>query len=348
MKSEFPQQYPVGLKDSTKKRVLSIGTPRFALGLLEKLKEKYIFDFIVPDQHSRDETIRKIHKAAERNTYDACFWVFENAPISPFTKEMLGPLIPSCRLFITGAAGYDDLDIEWMAANGAYAANAQNASTEGTAIMNLFLLLSVLRGSREAEQTMRSGNWHGNLPLMEDPSGKLVGIIGMGAIGKSFAQKVIFLGGRVIYYNRTRLPKEEEASLNVKYVNIDELLATSDVISINCPLTPSTKNLLSKKEFQKMKDGVYILNTARGSIIDEEPFIEAIQSGKVYRAGLDVFINEPNTNPFWLTCDKVTVQPHWGGFTTSTAAKVEEAILKNIDTFFETGRPLNPVNNPAI
>ncbi|WBW72130.1 glyoxylate reductase [Schizosaccharomyces osmophilus] len=348
MESEFKQEDQVELKRSTKKRVLSIDIPQFATDLLEKLKEKYIFDFIVPDPHSREETIKKIHKAAERNTYDACFWVFKNAPISPFTKEMLGPLMPSCRLFITGAAGYDDLDIEWMAANGAYAANAQNAPTEGTAIMNLLLFLSVLRGSREAEQTMRSGKWHGNLPLMEDPRGKIVGIIGMGAIGKSFAQKIISLGGRVIYNNRTRLSKEEEESLDVQYVNFDELLTTSDVISVNCPLTLSTKNLLSKNEFQKMKDGVYILNTARGNIIDEEAFIEAIQSGKVSRAGLDVFVNEPSPNPFWLTCDKVTVQPHWGGFTTSTAVKVEEAILENIDTFFKTGRPLNPVNTPAI
>ncbi|EPY49478.1 glyoxylate reductase [Schizosaccharomyces cryophilus OY26] len=336
------------MTDSTKKRVLAIGIPQFATASIEKLREKYIFDFIIPDPTSRMETIRKIHKAAEKNKYDACFWLFRNAPISPFTKEMLGPLVPGCRLFITGASGYDDLDVEWMTANGAYVSNVPNASTEGTAVMNLLLFLSVLRGSREAEQTMRSGKWHGNLPLMEDPCGKTVGIIGMGAIGKSFAQKIIPLGCKVIYNNRNRLSTEEETTLDIKYATLDELLSTSDVISINCPLTPSTKNLLSKKEFQKMKDDVYILNTARGSIIDEEAFIEAIQSGKVCRAGLDVFVNEPNPNPFWLTSDKVTVQPHWGGFTTSTVAMVEEAILRNIDTFFETGCPLSYVNNPLI
>ncbi|CAA21922.3 glyoxylate reductase [Schizosaccharomyces pombe] len=334
------------MKQSRTKRVLAIGELKFATNTLKRLSEKYHFEFIVPDPHDRSKTIEKIHEAASKSTFDACFWLFRNAAISPFTEEMLGPLLPTCKLFVTGAAGYNNVDVDWATRNGVYVANTPNGPTEGTANMNLMLFMCTLRGAREAEQSLRLGKWRQNLSLTDDPYGKRVGIIGMGAIGKSFAQKILPLGCEIVYHNRNRLEAEEEKRLGASFVSFDELLSSSDVISINCPLTPATHDLISTKEFEKMKDGVYIINTARGAIINEDAFIKAIKSGKVARAGLDVFLNEPTPNKFWLECDKVTIQPHCGVYTNFTVAKTEECVLASIETFLDTGIPTNPVNGP--
>lgn len=120
----------------------------------------------------------------------------------------------------------------------------------------------------------------------------------------------------VQYYNRTQLSPTIEAKLNVTYYStMETLLATSDVVSVNCPLNAATKGLISYREFSQMKNNVFFVNTARGPIVDEQALIEALESGKVSRAGLDVFEEEPRINPYFVKSDKCTIQPHLGGLT---------------------------------
>lgn len=179
--------------------------------------------------------------------------------------------------------------------------------------MALLLTLQVLRGSTEAEANARAGKWRAGLGLTKDPQGLRLGIIGMGAIGSCLATRAGALGMEVVYNNRTPLSREDEASKagGAKWIEFDELLASSDIISMNCPLNENTRHLLGEKEFEKMKgepllaievvfaisvadqwlvsaDGVFIVNTARGAVIDEEALVQALKSGKVARAGLDV------------------------------------------------------------
>lgn len=151
---------------------------------------------------------------------------------------------------------------------------------------------------------------------------------------------------KVIYYNRRQLDPAEEAVYGATYCKtLYELLGASDVVSLNCPLNAATTGLIRTAEFAAMKDGVFVVNTARGAVIDEDAFIQALETGKVARAGLDVFVNEPYPNPYFLKSDKVVIQPHLGGLTDSAFHKAEEECFENIRAFFTAGAPNSPVNH---
>lgn len=150
---------------------------------------------------------------------------------------------------------------------------------------------------------------------------------------------------KIIYHNRNRLPEAEEAKYNATYYKeLHDLLALSDVVSISCPLNEKTTGLIGEAEFAIMKDGVFLVNTARGAIVDESALISALESGKVARAGLDVFINEPSPNPWFFQCDQVILQPHMGGLTDAAYQKSERECFENIRAFFTTGEANSPVN----
>lgn len=150
---------------------------------------------------------------------------------------------------------------------------------------------------------------------------------------------------QVQYHSRTRVSPEIEAQYNATWCpTLEDLLNTSDVVSVSVPQNAGTIGLISEKEFSQMKDGVFLINTARGPIVDETALIAALESGKVKRAGLDVFDGEPNVNPYFLQSDKVTIQPHLGGLTNKAARDAERECFANIEALFKTGRPVGPVN----
>ena len=150
---------------------------------------------------------------------------------------------------------------------------------------------------------------------------------------------------KIKYFNRTQLSPKIEAKYDASYCStLQELLATSDVVSINCPYNKGTEGLIGKPEFQAMKDGAFFINTARGPIVQEEALKEALQSGKVLRAGLDVFVNEPNIDPWFLESDACVVQPHMGGLTDAAFHRAERECFENIRAFFTSGAPNSPVN----
>jgi lactate dehydrogenase-like 2-hydroxyacid dehydrogenase len=162
---------------------------------------------------------------------------------------------------------------------------------------------------------------------------------------KHHARKAAVFNMNVQYYNRRRLPPEDERIYNATYCEtLEDLLRTSDVISVSCPLDATTKGLISHKEFAQMKYGVFVVNTARGAIIDEEALIAALESGKVARAGLDVFEDEPNINPYFAESDHCIIQPHLGGLTQKARRDAEKECLENIKSLFSSGRPVAPVN----
>jgi lactate dehydrogenase-like 2-hydroxyacid dehydrogenase len=151
---------------------------------------------------------------------------------------------------------------------------------------------------------------------------------------------------KVQYHNRTRASPEIETQYNATWCpTLESLLNTSDVVSVSIPLSAETKNIISDKEFSQMKDGVFFINTARGPIVNEKALIAALESGKVARAGLDVFDGEPKINPWFMKSDKVTIQPHLGGLTDRAARDAERECFANIDALFNTGRPVAPVND---
>ncbi|WVQ84743.1 hypothetical protein IAT38_006900 [Cryptococcus sp. DSM 104549] len=334
---------------TTRRKILGIGYPRFALPEWQALADKYDIHYFVPDE--RKQVISEVKRLCEKEgPFDAAYVLFGTAAYSPFHPDMLGPLFDTpghCGLFAQGGAGYDDVDHPWLAANGCYLSNTPHAVTEATADMAILLMLSAIRGLYESEVNVREGRWRKGIELTDDPTEMTLGIIGLGAIGKSMARKTKPWNMKILYNNRKPLPKEEEEALNATYVSLDELLAQSDVISLNCPLTPETRGILSDKEFAKMKDGVYIVNTARGAVIDEPALIRALKSGKVARAGLDVLTKEPCAESPLYSMKNVTLQPHVGAFTKGTILRGEREVFANVKQYMETGVPVNPVNKPA-
>ena len=173
----------------------------------------------------------------------------------------------------------------------------------------MYLLLGALRRSYVSSTALRAGKWRGSMTLGHDPGGKILGILGMGGIGTALAQRAVPFDFQIQYHNRRPVYGEQNPT-NAKYVSFQELLRTSDVISIHLPLTDATRHMIARPEFKMMKDGVVIVNTARGSIIDEDALVEALESGKVFGAGLDVFEHEPEVHPKLIQSNNVVLLPH--------------------------------------
>lgn len=159
------------------------------------------------------------------------------------------------------------------------------------------------------------------------------------------AIRAITLGMKIQYHNRNRLsPVQEKAAGDAKYVSFDELLATSDVLSLNLPLNPKTRHIISNTEFAKMKDGIVIVNTARGAVMDEAALVDALDSGKVASAGLDVYEDEPIIHPGLMKNENVLLVPHLGTHTYETQKAMEVLVIDNIRAAITKGKLLTPVN----
>ncbi|KAF9340817.1 hypothetical protein BGZ91_000042 [Linnemannia elongata] len=219
---------------------------------------------------------------------------------------------------------------------------------DATADATILLLLSTLRHQYEIEYNMRHGL--PNKPRIgRDPTGMILGIVGMGGIGKAVAKRAQALGMKVVYHNRRPISfneKEEAYLKEVEYLpTLDALLTVSDVVSIHVPLSAETRHLIRAEQFQKMKSGAYFLNTSRGPVVDEEALVQALESGHIAGAGLDVFEHEPKVHPELLKNMNVALMPHLGAFTIDTITKMEALTMQNIDLFLSSGSLLTPVNN---
>ena len=203
-------------------------------------------------------------------------------------------------------------------------------------------MLGALRRITIPFQNLRAGSWRGpNFALGHDPKNKLLGILGMGGIGQAVAQRARAFGMQIQYHNRNRLPESEEQG--AKYVSFDELMRTSNVISLNLALNESTRHIISRPQFEIMKDGVVIVNTARGPIVDEAALVEALESGKVFSAGLDVFEDEPEIHPALMGNENVVLLPHVGTSTWETQRDMELLVLENLRSAVEGKGLVTPV-----
>ena len=190
-------------------------------------------------------------------------------------------------------------------------------------------MLGALRRITIPFTAVRKGEWRGkNFGLGYDPEKKVLGILGMGGIGRAVAHRAKAFGMEIQYHNRNPLPADQAGG--AKYVSFDELMKTSNVLSLNLALNASTTHIISKAQFDMMKDNVVIINTARGPIIDEAALVDALKSGKVYSAGLDVFEEEPKIHPGLIDNEKVVLLPHIGTATWETQKDMELLVLENL------------------
>jgi glyoxylate reductase len=250
---------------------------------------------------------------------------------------------PNLRLIANFGAGVDHIDLATARQRGITVTNTPDVLTEDTADMAMALILAVPRRLAEGERLVRSGKWAGWGPTFmmgRRISGKRLGIIGMGRIGQAVARRARGFGLSVHYHNRRRLHADIEAGLEATYwESLDQMLARMDVISVHCPHTPATYHLLSARRLHLLQPHAYVVNTARGEVIDENALTRMLQKGELAGAGLDVFEHEPAINPKLLELDSVVLLPHMGSATLEARTDMGEKVLINIKTFVDGHNP---------
>ncbi|WP_430931466.1 NAD(P)-dependent oxidoreductase [Saccharicrinis sp. 156] len=287
------------------------------------------FDVIFPE----DDKISDLEVDRHIETAEAIVSVFghklSNGDISRAAK---------LKLIANFGVGYDNIDIPFVTGKGITVTNTPDPVTEPTAELAMGLMIAVARkiGCLNNRLRTREGVSVGVMKnLGTTLTGKTLGIIGMGSIGQAVARRALAFGMNIIYHNRTRLSTEIENRYSAGMVSLEEVLRTSDVVSLHTPLTPETKHLVGEAEFKIMKRSAYIINTARGSVINENELIAALQNKEIAGAGLDVFENEPNIPKELLAFDNVVATPHVGTATLETREEMSIVVSDIIRKFFQ-------------
>ena len=255
---------------------------------------------------------------------------------------------PNLRVISTYSVGFDHIDVEAATKRGIYVTHTPGVLTDAVAEFTIGLLLAVTRRILEADQVIREGQWNKpwNPYFLTGPElkGKTLGIIGMGRIGRAVAEKIKGFGMRIIYYDIYRNEKAEK-ELGVEYKDLDTVLKESDFVSLHVPLTKETRHMIGERELRLMKSSAYLINTARGPIVDTEALIRALKEGWIAGAALDVFEQEPLPPEHPLTkLENVVLAPHIASATTEARQRMAELAAKNLIAVLKGEKPPALVN----
>ena len=254
---------------------------------------------------------------------------------------------PRLRIVANAVVGYEHVDVQACAARGIVVTNTPDVLTEATADLTWALILATVRRLPRAEHSLRAGEFHGWGfwdYLGGDLAGATLGIYGMGRIGRAVARRATGFGMRVAYSSRTRLSADEEARLGATSVSFDDLLATADVLTLHAPLTPETRHVIGRDALRRMRPGSYLVNTARGPLVDEAALVDALRDGPLAGAGLDVYEREPEITPGLLELPNVVLLPHVGSATRDTRTRMAMLAARNVHAVLRGEPPLTPVS----
>jgi glyoxylate reductase len=230
------------------------------------------------------------------------------------------------------AVGYNNIDVPACEAAGVLVTNTPGVLTEATADIAMALILMSTRRLGEGERVIRAQDpwqWGMFYMLGMGLQGRQLGIVGMGQIGLATARRAKAFGMNIAYTRRAPLESDVEKDLAAKFMSMDELIESSDVLSIHCPYSPATHHLISENQLARMKPSAFLINTARGPIVDEQALVDALKAGKIAGAGLDVFEHEPKVNPGLLELDNAVLIPHLGSATVETRAAMADIAATN-------------------
>lgn len=257
------------------------------------------------------------------------------------SADVIARLPDSVRVIANFSVGVDHVDLAAAKVRDIIVTNTPDVLTDATAELTMLLMLGAARRASEGEQLVRSGRWESWSPSFMvgiQVTGKRLGIIGIGRVGQVTARRARGLDMSIHYHNRRRLPADHEAGATF-YGTVDELLPYCDFLALHCPATSDTQGLLDARRIALLPDGAIIVNAARGSIIDEAALIEALRSGKLAAAGLDVYNNEPNIDPAFRTLRNTFLMPHIGSATRETRDAMGFRALDNLDAIFAQREP---------
>ncbi len=246
------------------------------------------------------------------------------------------------KVIANAAVGYNNIDVEAARERGIIVTNTPGVLTEATADLTWALILGITRRIGEGERLVRRGGWKGwtfDFMLGAEVRGKQLGIVGYGGIGRAVAARGRAFGMRIAYTSRT--PRNDP---DAEAMPLDRLLATSDIVSLHCPLTPETRHVIDQPALARMKRSAYLINTSRGPVVDEKALAWALRTRLIAGAGLDVFEHEPKVEPELLTLENVLLVPHLGSGTVETRTAMADLAVRNVAAVLSGQPPLTPVS----
>ena len=250
------------------------------------------------------------------------------------------------RIVANAAVGYDNVDVPACARRGVVVSNTPGVLTEATADIAFALILMATRRLGEGERLIRSGtpwSWSMFFMLGSGIQGKTLGIVGLGKIGLATARRARAFGMEIAYAGRRRAPADVETELAARFLPLDELLAQADVVSLHCPLSAETRHLIDAEALGRMKPSAFLVNTTRGPVVDEAALADALRSGTIAGAGLDVFEREPEVHEALLDLENVVLIPHLGSATVETRTAMGVLAARNVVAVLGGGEAVTPV-----
>lgn len=258
---------------------------------------------------------------------------------------------PHLRIAATVSVGYDNIDVAACTRRKIVATHTPGVLDDTTADFAFALLMAIARRIVEGDAWMRSGTWPGwNLDQLcgSDVSGKTLGVIGFGRIGRAMAKRAQGFDMRILYTDAMRAAPEVERDLHAEYVDRDRLLAAADFVSVHVPLLPETRRLINAATLAKMKPGSYLINTSRGPVVDEAALVAALDAKQIAGAALDVFENEPKVHPALVARTDVILTPHIASASVETRTKMALIAAENVIALFDGRRPPNALNPEVV
>lgn len=313
-------------------------TGRIPETAIEKLRAEHEVDaWTGSESIGREELLRRVAGA--------------DAVVSLLTEridaELLDAAGPQLKVVANVAVGYDNIDVPACTERGIVATNTPGVLTDATADIAFGLVLMATRRLGEGERLIRSGQawkWGMFFLLGSSLQGKILGVVGMGGIGQATARRAKAFGMEIVYQSRSELDPGIAAELGARRVDLDELLTVSDVVSLHCPYGPATHHLIGAEQLAAMKSSAFLVNTARGPIVDEAALASALREGVIAGAGLDVFEREPQVHPELLGLENVVLVPHLGSATVETRTAMAMLAADNALAVLSGEQPPAPIN----
>jgi glyoxylate reductase len=271
--------------------------------------------------------------------------------LSTATEKMDGEVMDAAgdglRVVANMAVGYDNIDVEAARERSVVVTNTPGVLDETTADVAFMLMLAAARRLGEGERLLRAGEWEWWGPKQLrglDVWGRRLGIVGMGRIGQAVARRGRGFGMEILYHNRSR-NEEAEKELGARYLDLDDLLRESDFVSIHTPLTDETRHLIGERELGLMRETAVLVNTSRGPVVDEATLADALEEGRIFAAGLDVYEEEPKVHPGLLELENVVLAPHIGSASVETRDRMAAMAAENVAAVLRGEKPRNPVES---
>ena len=265
--------------------------------------------------------------------------------VDKIDEKTINKLSNKVKIISNFAVGFGNINIEAASKKNIVVTNTPGVLTEATAEIAMLLILGASRRAVEGMKWVRNKNWKWSSDFLigKQLSGSRLGILGMGRIGKAVAKRAKAFGMEIHYHNRSKLKQNLEAGATY-HENIQSLFSISDILSINCPATNETKNIINKKTLEFFSKEAIITNSARGDMIDDDAMVQALKDKRIFALGLDVYNGEPNIHPGYLELPNVFILPHLGSATKKTRTDMADLAISNIEEFFKSGKCINQVN----